>query len=274
MAQMLLTAKLIHPSSELETERWLQENSGAMELYGEETFSTTRYRLYQAATMLYEQKDFIEKELYSLCTNLFGQRNKIGIYDLTNMFFEGQMRGSQKANFGRSKEKRSDCRLIGLALAIDNQGFVRYSQLYPGNISESSTIDAMLKAVEDKLNFGEEKPIVVMDAGISTEENLEAIKEKGYDYVCVSRIRPAFYTFTSEEATILTDNRGHKIEVSKISVQNKSDLFLHIKSKQKALKEKSMDAKITDRFEERINYLNKGLIIPGRTKRSLKYMKL
>jgi len=135
-------------------------------------------------------------------------------------------------------------------LAIDNQGFVRYSQLYPGNISESSTIDAMLKAVEDKLNFGEEKPIVVMDAGISTEENLEAIKEKGYDYVCVSRIRPAFYTFTSEEATILTDNRGHKIEVSKISVQNKSDLFLHIKSEQKALKEKSMDAKITDRFEE------------------------
>jgi len=208
-----------------------------------------------------------------LCTNLFGQRNKIVIYDLTNIFFEGQMRSSQKASFGLSKEKRSDCRLIGLSMAIDNRGFVRYSQLYPGNISESSTIDAMLKAVEDKLNFGEEKPIVVMDAGISTEENLEAIKEKGYDYVSVSRIRPASYTFTSEEATILTDNRGHKIEVSKISVQNKSDLFLHIKSEQKALKEKSMDAKITDRFEERINYLNQGLTIPGRTKKIVKVHK-
>ncbi|MCF6353094.1 MAG: hypothetical protein L3J06_08800, partial [Cyclobacteriaceae bacterium] len=57
MAQMLLTAKMIHPSSELETERWLKENSAAMELYGEEDFSTTRYRLYQAATMLYEQKE-------------------------------------------------------------------------------------------------------------------------------------------------------------------------------------------------------------------------
>ncbi|MFT6857109.1 MAG: hypothetical protein ACJA0X_003096, partial [Cyclobacteriaceae bacterium] len=53
MAQMLLTAKLLHPSSELETERWLQANSGAMELYGEEGFSTTLYRLYQAAIMLY-----------------------------------------------------------------------------------------------------------------------------------------------------------------------------------------------------------------------------
>jgi hypothetical protein len=269
MAQMLLTAKLIHPSSELETERWLQENSGAMELYGQEAFSTTRYRLYQAATLLYEQKEFIEKELYSLCTNLFSQRNKIVIYDLTNLFFEGQMRGSQKANFGRSKEKRSDCRLIGLAMAIDNQGFVRYSQLYPGNISESATLDAMLKEVEGKLNFGEERPIVVMDAGISTEENLESIKGKGYDYVCVSRMRPASYAFTSEEATILTDTRGAKIEVRKISVQNKPDLFLHIKSEQKALKEKSMDAKITDRFEERLNYLNQGLTIPKRTKKTV-----
>lgn len=267
MAQMLLTAKLIHPSSELETERWLQENSGAMELYGEEAFSTTRYRLYQAATMLYDHKETIEKELYTLCADLFSQRNKIVIYDLTNMYFEGQMQGSKKANFGRSKEKRSDCRLIGLAMAIDSQGFVRYSQLYPGNISESSTLDAMLADVEGKLSFEQEKPIVVMDAGISTEENLTAIKEKGYDYVCVSRMRPTFDEQTLGDPTMLTDNRGYKIEVKKISVHNKSDLFLHIKSEQKALKEKSMDAKITDRFEERLNYLNEGLTIPKRTKK-------
>ena len=59
MALILLTAKLIHPSSENETERWLNENSGAMELYGEEAFSTTRYRLYQAATALYSEKESI-----------------------------------------------------------------------------------------------------------------------------------------------------------------------------------------------------------------------
>jgi len=40
----------------------VKENSGAIELYGEEGFSTTRHRLYQAATKLYEQKEFIEKE--------------------------------------------------------------------------------------------------------------------------------------------------------------------------------------------------------------------
>lgn len=267
MAQMLLIAKLIHPSSELETERWLQENSGSMELFGEEDFSTTRYRLYQAALKLYEQKDIIEKELYSVCTNLFSQRSKIVIYDLTNMYFEGQMRASEKAEFGRSKEKRSDCRLIGLAMAIDSQGFVRYSQLYPGNIGEPSTLEAMLKAVKSKLTFEYEKPIVVMDAGISIEENLNKIKEHGYDYVCVSRTHPTIIEDISNQVTTLQDNRGNKIEVKKISVKDKSDSFLHIKSEQKGMKEKSMDQKITERFEERLKYLNDGLTIPRRTKK-------
>jgi hypothetical protein len=267
MALMLLTAKLIHPSSELETERWLKENSGAMELYGEEDFSTTRYRLYQAATKLYEEKEAIEKELYSLCTNLFTQRSKIVIYDLTNMYFEGQMAASEKAQFGRSKEKRSDCRLIGLAMAIDSQGFVRYSQLYPGNIGEPSTLEDMLTAVADKLNFEKEKPTVVLDAGISTDENLNKIIGRGYDYVSVSRARPSAYEVTSKQKTVLHDNRDNKIEVEKISVKDKEGSFLHIKSEQKAVKEVSMDQKITERFEQRLSYLNEGLDKARRTKK-------
>jgi hypothetical protein len=52
IAQLLLTAKLIHPSSELETERWLNENSAAIELYNEiETVS--RYKLYQVTSKMY-----------------------------------------------------------------------------------------------------------------------------------------------------------------------------------------------------------------------------
>lgn len=267
MALMLLTAKLIHPSSELETERWLQENSGAMELYGEEDFSTTRYRLYQAATKLYKEKEAIENELYSVCTNLFSQGSKIVVYDLTNMYFEGQMASSEKAQFGRSKEKRGDCRLIGLAMAIDSQGFIRYSQLYPGNIGEPSTLDNMLTAVAAKLDFEKQKPTVVMDAGISTHENLNKITERGYNYVCVSRSRPKAYEVTSKHTTVLQDNRGNKIEVKKISVEEKDGLFLHIKSDQKAAKEASMDRKITARFEERLSYLNEGLAKPRRTKK-------
>ena len=133
IAQMLLTAKMLHPSSELEAERWLQENSGVHEIHNlRDDHPVTRYRLYKAATHMYKHKDKIEKHLYSTTQNLFSNKSKIVIYDLTNMYFEGRMLGSKKAKFGRSKQKRSDRRLIGLALAIDSLGFVRYSKIYEG----------------------------------------------------------------------------------------------------------------------------------------------
>jgi len=127
VAQMLLTAKLLHPSSELETERWLNHNSASPELFDYEE-QITRYSLYQATSKMYSQKEIIDKELYGKTSNLFSGRNKIVIYDLTNMHFEGQMNGSEKAAFGRSKQKRNDRKLIGLSLAIDSNGFVRHCQ--------------------------------------------------------------------------------------------------------------------------------------------------
>lgn len=268
IAQMLLTAKMLHPSSELESERWLHENSGVGELYNHsDNHPVSRYRLYKAATHMYKHKDEIEKTMYSRAGNLFSKKNKIVIYDLTNMYFEGQMLGSEKAKFGRSKQKRNDRRLIGLALAIDSLGFVRYSKIYEGNIGEPGTFEAMLDDVASQLYPSLEKPVVVMDAGISTEENLECVKKREYDYVCVSRSKPKKYKRLSEQATRLSDNRNNTIEVTKISVPEKTDVFLHIKSHQKKLKEQSMNDKTTERFVESMTYLKEGLNEPRRLKK-------
>ena len=268
IAQMLLTAKMIHPSSELEIERWLQENSGVGILYNPaDHHPVSRYRLYKAASMLYRNKDEIEQKMYCTANNLFSQKSKIVIYDLTNMYFEGQMLASKKAKFGRSKQKRNDCRLIGLALAIDSLGFVRYSKIYRGNISEPETFQTMLDDVASQLNDSKEKPVVVMDAGISTEENLETIRQRKYDYVCVSRSKPAQYNKLTEKATKLSDNRNNTIEVTKALVPGKEDIFLHIKSHQKQLKEESMSDKITQRFIESMTYLKEGLNKPRRLKK-------
>ena len=268
IAQMLLIAKMLHPSSELETERWMHENSGVGELYNpDDNHPVSRYRLYKAATKMYKHKDKVEKVMYSTTCSLFSQKSKIVIYDLTNMYFEGQMLGSEKEKFVRSKKKINDRRLIGLALAIDNLGFVRYSKIYKGNIGEPGTFEAMLDDVASQLYPSKEKPVVVMDAGISTEENLECIKQRKYDYVCVSRSKPKEYIRLSEQATKLSDNRDNTIEVTKISVPEKEDIFLHIKSHQKKLKEQSMNDKITERFEESMTYLKEGLDVPRRLKK-------
>ncbi len=147
----------------------------------------TRYKLYQVTTKMFNQKQKIDSLIYNNVKNLFSDRNKIVIYDLTNMYFEGQMQGSKKAEFGRSKQKRNDRRLIGLALSIDSLGFVRHSQFYTGNISEPGTFTDLLESLSEQLPPDGKKPLVVMDAGISTEENLTILRsdEYNYDYVCV-----------------------------------------------------------------------------------------
>ena len=268
IAQILLTAKMLHPTSELETQRWIEQNSGVNELYNlEDNHPVTRYRLYKAATAMYKHKEQIEKALYSVTHNLFSTRSRIVIYDLTNMYFEGQMLGSKKAQFGRSKQKRNDRRLVGLALAIDGLGFVRYSKIYKGNASEPKTFSLMLDDVVSQLYTKGEKPVIVMDAGISTQENLDYVRQCNYDYVCVSRTKPKTYTRLNNETTQLSDNRNNKIEVTKVRVEGSDDFFVHIKSDQKQLKEQSMSDKITQRFEQSMNYLKEGLNKPRRLKK-------
>jgi len=248
-AQLLLIGKLIHPSSELEAQRWLNESSAASELY-ETTADITRYGLYQAASIMYKNKTELDSLLYSKIGELFPKRNKIVIYDLTNMYFEGQMNGSKKAKFGRSKQKRNDRRLIGLALSIDQLGFVRSSRFYDGNVSEPGTFLDLINDLSEQLSSNGTKPLIVMDAGIATEENLNLIRSEKckYDYLCVSRSKPNSFDKLTDKATVISDNRGNKIELTKVDVEGKPDYFLHIKSEQKQKKESSMDKKLSERL--------------------------
>ena len=271
IAQMLLTAKSIHPSSELESERWLHENSAAKDLYNTSE-KVSRYKLYKAATQMYNNKKSIDNQLYNNVSTMFSNKSKIVIYDLTNMYFEGQMLGSEKSKFGRSKQKKSSSKLIGLALSIDSHGFVRYSKFYDGNISEPCTFEPMLSDVVSSMDINNEKPVIVMDAGIATEENLKIIRSKkyGYDYVCVSRSVPKEYNKLTDKATAVSDNRGHKIELTKVSVEGKEDHFLHVKSSQKKKKEDSMDKKLTDKLVAQLQEIKDKLPKPRTLKKTEK----
>jgi hypothetical protein len=117
----------------------------------------TKDRLYGISNKLYTLKDSLEHYLSRKTNELFDLEDKIILYDLTNTYFEGEKRNSRKARRGRSKEKRSDCPLLVLALVVNVEGFIKYSTIYEGHRSDSS------------------------------EANLALIAEKGYDYVCVSR---------------------------------------------------------------------------------------
>ncbi|MDR2752308.1 MAG: IS1634 family transposase, partial [Clostridiales bacterium] len=144
----------------------------------------------------YNAKKTIEDELYSIENKLFPPSDNVVFhYDLTNTYFEGRALRNTYGKHGKSKEKRTDCPLMSLSLAVRNDGFPVYSCIYPGNQPEPITLKDMIKNVEaliagpnaydnQKTMF---RPTFIMDRGIATKENVALLQYEKFNYVVVKR---------------------------------------------------------------------------------------
>jgi hypothetical protein len=251
LAQTHIISRAVYPASEFETSRWIKENSAICEVTGYEIEKVTKDRLYSIAKRLYVQKESLEQHLSLRTNELFDIEDKIMLYDLTNTYFEGRKHGSVLAKFGRSKEKRSDAKLVVLALVINPEGFIKYSAILEGNMSDPKTLESMINKLRVKTSSSAKRALVVIDAGIATEENLKMIHDKGYDYMCVSRSTLKNYTLEADTPTVtVTDNKKQKIDLCRVKTDKNTDYYLKVESHAKELKERSMNEQFRQRFEE------------------------
>ena len=245
-----LISRAVYPASELKTSHWIKENSAVCEITGYDINKITKDRLYFISQALYAEKDLLEQYLSRMTNELFDLHDRIILYDLTNTYFEGEKRQSRQARFGRSKEKRSDARLVVLAVVINPEGFLKYSTVYEGNKADCKTMGDMI----DKLRHAtsaENKALVVIDAGLSTESNLKMIREKGYDYLSVSHSGLKNYIIEpGDNILTITDKKKQKIELCKVRNPQGIDYYVKVKSDAKRIKETSMNSRFKDRFEE------------------------
>jgi len=269
LAATHIISRAVYPASEYKTVSWIKENSAVCELTGCDIEKITKDKLYEISKKLYEEKSGLEDHL-SKCTNdLFKLDDKIILYDLTNTYFEGRMKDSRIAKFGRSKEKRSDAKLIVLAVIINTEGFLKYSDIFEGNTSDCSTLKAVIAKLNQKAGYTNQKPIIVMDAGIATEANIQYLKEEKYDYVCVSRSNLKQYKADTESRPVqIYDRKNQPIELLNVRVENDTDNYLWVKSEAKALKENSMYNQFAQRFEEGIRGIQNGICSKGGTKKT------
>ena len=138
--------------------RWINDDSAIRELIGsdERVYDNA---LHRTALLLWEHREQIEQSLRAKAAELFSLDQRIVLYDLTNTYFEGKKSGSIKAQFGRSKERRNDCKLMTLALVVDTLGFPKESHVLEGNVSEPGTLEGMLDALENLGQTGKRKTI-------------------------------------------------------------------------------------------------------------------
>ena len=265
--QLALThiiSRAVYPASELATSRWIVENSAVCELTKYPKEKITKDKLYGISKKLYSVKENLEQHLSTRTNELFDIQDKIILYDLTNTYFEGRKEKSNLAKYGRSKEKRSDAKLVVLALVINAEGFIKYSSIFEGNMSDSKTIPQIIDDLRKRTSVFSHKALVVLDAGIATDENLKLIQEKGYDYLCVSRSKLKNYTVKNGNQSIeVLDNKKQKIALTKVKTDKNTDFYLKIESENKKLKERSMNKSFKTRFEEGMQKIKDSLSKKG-----------
>ena len=262
----VIAARLLAPRSELATHQWLQYETALDDLLESSFEFLSQDRVYRVSDRLLLNKDAIETHLQNKETTLFDLDEKILLYDLTNTFFEGSGMYNRKAHFGVSKEKRSDCPLVTLALLMDSDGFPKKSRILEGNVSEPGTLAKIVPTISTKTK----KPIIVTDAGIGTQKNINWMTANQYDYIVVSRKRKPDIPAHMKMAKVREDD--HRVIQAVVISRTKTEMEVCCHSTAKEIKERGIKNRFERIFEDKLTEVRDALHKKNGTKKYEKVM--
>jgi len=258
VALSVIAGRLINPCSEMETHWWLRYKSAIDELMGTDFSLLPQDRVYRVSDKLLKGRDELEDYLSCKEKTLFNLRETIVLYDLTNTFLEGTGKLNKKARFSISKEKRHDCPLVTLGLVLDGDGFPKRSRVFEGNVSEGRTLEKMLLGLEKEPSLI--KPLIIVDAGIATEDNLKWLRDNHYDYLAVSRRRKrAIPEELQPRMVTVKEDKHSSIRAVRESDEKTKEVLVWCHSIQKEKKEEGIKNLFRQRFEEGLKKIEAGL---------------
>jgi transposase len=275
LAEAVVVGRLVAPSSDLASWRWLREKTALVEMLSVDLSDIGKDAVYEISDLLLSSKTDIERGLRIKEADLFSRPHQVFLYDLTNTYFEGSAKNNELAHRGKSKEKRTDCPLVTLALVVDDAGFPIFSQIYEGNKSEPETLKDILEhlKVDASLEMAGNLPMIAMDRGIATKDNLELIKNMEFPYIVVERravekeyvaeFKAAKETFEritpgkSKYASNQLETVKESVYTKKIPIDKGSRVLCLSEGREK--KEMAMDELKEQRFLDDLNRLSRSV---------------
>ncbi len=175
--QTLCAYRLIDPGSEWRLHREWYERSAMGDLLGADFGQLAEaHKLYDCHDLILRYKGELFDHLTQRWKDLFNAKFDVLLYDLTSTYCESDppFAEEDKRKFGYSRDKRSDCVQVVIALIVTPEGFPLAYEVMPGNTSDKTTLPAFLKTIEQQ--YGKAQRIWVMDRGIPTEKTLEQMR--------------------------------------------------------------------------------------------------
>lgn len=176
--QTLCAYRLIDPGSEWRLHRQWFESSAMADLLGADFAQLAQaHKLYTCHDLIVEHKPALFDHLIGRWRDLFNAKFDVLLYDLTSTYFESDppFPDGDKRKHGYSRDKRSDCVQVVIALVVTPEGFPLAYEVMAGNTSDKATLKGFLEKIENQ--YGQAQRIWVMDRGIPTEETLAQMRQ-------------------------------------------------------------------------------------------------
>ena len=253
MAVVLVLMRLVDPSSELKMAEHLFERSALGDLLGIPPDKINDDRLYRALDEVLPHKDSLEKHLKERLGEMFKLGYDLLLYDITSTYFEGECSQNERARFGYSRDKRSDCKQVCIALVVSREGIPLGYELLAGNRADVTTVKEIVEKVERQ--YGKADRIWVMDRGMVSEKTVEFLGSEGRQYI-VGTTRGQLRRFQEE----LSTSEGWEVIVEGLSAkmivpEGSKERFVLCRSVARGVKEKAMLARFAARIQEGLKKL-------------------
>lgn len=253
MAQVLILGRFLEPSSELRLAEHVYARTAMADVLGVPVDKINDDRLYRALDALLPHKAALTAHLRQTGGDLFGLSYDLVLYDVTSTFFEGIAAKNPSAKRGYSRDHRSDCVQVCIALVVDRSGFPVGYEVFPGNRHDSTTVKSIIKLTE-KI-YGQADRIWVMDRGMVSEGNLDFLREPGRLFI-IGSPKSMLKSFKCDLLAEGWDTVREGVEVKICSnPDGGTDRFILCRSKDRKKKEQAMHKRFADKIEAGLNNL-------------------
>ena len=229
--------RLCQPCSEFALAEQWYASTALEELLGVPDALVTKDRLYRTLDRLRGVQVAIENDLKAQLGTLFQLDYELLLYDLTSTYFEGLAEDNDLAKRGYSRDHRSDCKQIVIALIVTRDGFPLAHQTFAGNTRDLKTVRHIVGAIETR--FGKSQRVWVMDRGMIDEDSLAFLNEEGRRYLLSTR-RHALQEFQSELTNAGWQRLPKNPDVQVKLLQRGEVHYLLARSKPRRHKERAM----------------------------------
>ena len=245
--------RLIDPGSDWRLHRHWYAHSALRDLLGTDRVLASN-TLYRCLDKLVAHKRAFFSFLRARWTTLFDARFDVLLYDLTSTYFESDPPFDDKRRFGYSRDKRSDCVQVVIALIVTPDGFPLAYEVMPGNTTDQTTLAGFLEQIEQQ--YGRFQRVWIMDRGIPTEATLAAMRA-GDAPVRYLVGTPKGRLTRLEQAFLAQPWQAVRPSVTVKLLAEEGELYILVRSAQRRLKERGMRRRRLKTLRQRLGELQR-----------------